>query len=162
MCCRDGVGGMRCAAGLLGQVGGEALVEALHGHVETARGATDELLGLRRLLAVRARSVSGRPTTTRSASCSRTSSAIRPSPRLVAGTLDDAERPRDRSGRVGDRDAGARRAVVEGEHLHAIAEAISLLRDLVRLGEPVRVLTARLGQRRAAAASAADLLRRPP
>ena len=39
-------------------------------------------------------------------------------PRVASGTLDDANGPRQRPGRVGDRHAGPRRAEVEREDLH--------------------------------------------
>ena len=39
----------------------------------------------------------------------------------MRGALDHAERPGDRARRVGDGHAGARRAVVECDHLHASA-----------------------------------------
>ena len=38
--------------------------------------------------------------------------------RLARRALDDDERPRQRAGGVGDRDAGPRGAVVEREHFH--------------------------------------------
>jgi hypothetical protein len=123
---RDGVGCMRRRAGLLGEVGGESLVEALHGDSESLAQTADELIGLHCLLAVvpehRQRQpdddaldfVLGDELGDPREACV--------APRL----LDDSERTRHRPGRIGDSDAGARRAVVEGEDLQPIAEAISL------------------------------------
>ena len=62
------------------------------------------------------------------------------------------------AGRVGDGDAGARGAEVERHHLHASASATRLLAGLERVAHAARVLAARLGERRLAAAAAADVL----
>ena len=145
-------------ARLLREVGREALVEELDRDVEDGAERLDEALGLGRLLAALPRSVSGRPTTTRSASSSRTSRASSASPLSVAGPLDDAERPRERAGRVGDGDAGARGAVVERHHLHAAYGATSSFAAASASAMPSGFLPPASRQRRLAAAAAADVL----
>ena len=126
MSCGDGVGGMGGVAGLLGQVGRESLVEGLHGHGESLAEATDELLGLTRLLTLRAAHRERQADDDTLGLMLRDELGDPAEPCVAAGTLDDLERARDRPGRVGDRDAGARRAVVQGNDLQPIAEAISL------------------------------------
>ena len=69
----------------------------------------------------RAASAAGRRRRARRSS-SRTSSTSRSSPAPLPGALHDAERPGDGARRVGDRDPGARGAVVEREHLHGADE----------------------------------------
>ena len=116
----------RRARGLLREVGREALVVELDRDVDDGAKRLDEALGLGRLLAARRRAASAAGRRRRARRPPRaTSRASSARPARVAGPLDDAERPRQRAGRVGDGDAGARRAVVERHHLHAHLGATS-------------------------------------
>ncbi len=83
MCRREGVLG-RGAGGLLREVGREALVIELDGNVDCAAQRRRRSVSVSAACSPRApRSVSGRPTTTRSTSSSRTSRASSASPLSV-------------------------------------------------------------------------------
>jgi hypothetical protein len=102
MCGGDGVGRVRGCPALLGEVGGEALVEALHGHAESLAKAPDELLRLHCLYSVvphhRERQSHDDPLglVLGDELCDPCEAGVAPC------SLDDAEWTRDRSGRIGD------------------------------------------------------------
>src|SRR4051812_17494155 len=123
---RAGVG-WRVPATLLREGGRESLVEALDRHVDCLLQQLNELLRRSRLLSTGAahrqrqsHDDSLDPVLTDELGDSR--EAV-----LSAGPLDHFDGSSDRAGGVGDGNAGARRAEVEGEDLQRSAEAISLL-----------------------------------
>jgi hypothetical protein len=71
--------------------------------------------------------------------------------------LDDADRARDRSGRVRHRDAGTRPAVVSASTLHFSAAAIACLPARARRAAPAGFFASCLRERRAPAPTAADV-----
>src|SRR5579872_419449 len=117
----------RARRGLLGQVGREALVEEQDGHVDRRAQEIREALRRACLLAALAaeRQRQADDHLLRLLLADDPRELLEP--RLGRGALDDAERPRDDPRRIGDRDAGARRAEVEGQHLHPSAAATACL-----------------------------------
>ena len=113
---------------LLGEVGREALVKALDRHVDGIAEKRDERVGLRRLLTMLT-AHRERQSDDNSLGLVLTDQLHETSePGLGPDAFDDTDRARNRAGGIGDGDAGARRAVVEGQDLQdRSAEAISLL-----------------------------------
>ena len=144
---------------LLREVGREALVEEDDGDVDDARAALSTNCSVSRACSPRSpRSVSGRPTTTCSASSSLDEPRELGEPVLGRGPLDDAERPRDRSrsGRRRRRRCAPSRSRAPSPSCERLGDR--LLAGLERVAHAVGVLAARLGERRLAAAAAADVL----
>src|SRR5664279_766737 len=111
---------------LLREVGGEALVPEQDGHVDDPAELVGEGLGLARLLAPLAaeRERVADDHLLRVFFAHELRELLEPG--VAAHALDDAERSRNDSGRVGHRDTRARRAVVERHHLHASTSATAL------------------------------------
>src|SRR5919109_1088334 len=111
----------------LGEIGREALVEALDGDVERGAQRLDEAFGLGGLVAAlaahRQRQADDDPLRALRADELHESGEAVTSRRA----LDDADRPRDRPGFVRDRNSGAGRAEVERDHLHARADVMCVL-----------------------------------
>src|ERR671924_196581 len=111
----------------LGEIGREALVEALDGDVERGAQRLDEAFGLGGLVAAlaahRQRQADDDPLRALCADDLHESGEAVTSRRA----LDDADRPRDRPGFVRDRNSGACRAEVERDHLHARADVMCVL-----------------------------------
>ena len=127
---------MRCGARvlgmpsptLLGEVGRETLVEAFDRHVQSFAEAADEPVGLGSLLAGLAAHGERLADDDTLRAMLAYELGQTSDPVVRARPLDDADRARDCSGRVGDRHTGARRAVIEGEDLQDPAvEVISAL-----------------------------------
>ena len=128
MCGRAGICWMAPAATLFGEVGREALVEALDRDIDRVSQERDERLGLARLLSMHAAERERQADDDELCLVLAHERRKASKPGFGACALDDSDRPRDRSGWVRDGNAGARGAVVEGEDSHAFsAEAISLL-----------------------------------
>src|ERR1700736_113102 len=118
--------GSRLASGLFGQIGREALVKALDGNFERCAQQQDELLRLPSLLSMLPPHRQGQTDDDPLGAVLANELGDSGEPALASRLLHDPDRSRDRPGRIGDSDARARRAVVEGENLQS-AEAISLL-----------------------------------
>ncbi len=108
-----------------GEHRGEPLVVHLDRHRARLTQPFDERIGLARLLACSPRKVSGRPTTTRTGSSAAITARSLANPASVVARFDRRQRPRDRAGRVRDRDAGTRRAEVEREDFQLSMAATS-------------------------------------
>ncbi len=102
-----------------GERGREPLVEELDGNVDRRTERLDEVLGLDRLLAVRAAQSERKADDDPLGPFGTDEVTQAREPRLGRGTLDHTERPRDGTGRVGDSDAGAGGTVVEREHFQS-------------------------------------------
>src|SRR5207302_11380035 len=108
-------------------VGGEALVEQKHRHFEAAAQRSAELLGRTCLLSTLAPQRQWMPDDDLLGSLVRDEPLELGEPVGRGGSPHDAQGPRDRSGRVGNSDAGARAPEVERHHLHASAAATACL-----------------------------------
>src|SRR5206468_191727 len=115
-----GVGGR-----LLREIGGEALVEEHDRHVERLAQPLGELLARACLLAPFAAQRQREADDDLADLFTRHEVAHLGEPRFAVCALDDADRAGDRPGRVGDRDARARGAVVECHHLHEPTSAFA-------------------------------------
>ena len=117
---RGGASVLRCVRrSLLGEIRREPLVEGLDRDVEAHPQCRDELLRRKRLLAAFAPQRQRQPDddALRLLGAHELREPIEAAVRPRA--LDDAQRPREYSGRIGDRDSGPRCAEVKGEHFHA-------------------------------------------
>jgi hypothetical protein len=143
---------------LLGEVGREALVEALDR--DGGRGAQrlHEPLRLARLLA--ALSPHGQWETDDDAFRILGSNHLEQLGQacLRSDVFDDPHGTRQRTGRVGDGDPGTRRAEVERQDLHRLRQRSddSVPAGLERFAQPPRILAARFGEPRTPAAAPTD------
>jgi len=107
------------ASALLGEAGREALVERLHRDEGCSTQGIDEALGLGGLEAALAAQRDGHADDDPLGLLLANELEDPVDARLGSRPLDHADRPGHGARRIGHGDSGPRRAVVEGEHLHA-------------------------------------------